>query len=197
MTRARPTALRRCSRTPGPPPRPARHGSPRSSGVATRKSSGRPRSRRTRSPHRSTRRSRRRRSTRSTERRGAATPRRVARCVWSSSAPASADWSSPHGCRTPADDLDCTLIDKADAFVFGYSKLDLLFGKTSAEAIRVPYSGLAKPGVRFRQEAIESIDPRRRRVVTDLETYDADVLVIALGADYDTAATPGLDAGGE
>src|SRR3954470_2188027 len=95
------------------------------------------------------------------------------------------------------DDLDCTLIDKADAFVFGYSKLDLLFGKTSAEAIRVPYSGLAKPGVRFRQEAIESIDPRRRRVVTDLETYDADVLVIALGADYDTAATPGLDAGGE
>jgi NADH dehydrogenase FAD-containing subunit len=28
------------------------------------------------------------------------------------------------------DDLDCTLIDRADAFVFGYSKLDLLFGKT-------------------------------------------------------------------
>ncbi len=94
------------------------------------------------------------------------------------------------------DDLDCTLIDKADAFVFGYSKLDLLFGKTSAEAIRVPYSGLGKRGVRFRQEAIESIDPEARRVVTDLETYDADTLVIALGADYDTAATPGLDDGG-
>ena len=94
------------------------------------------------------------------------------------------------------DDLDCTLIDQADAFVFGYSKLDLLFGKTSAEAIRVPYSGLAKPGVRFRQEGIESIDPEARRVVTDLDTYDADALVIALGADYDTAATPGLDDGG-
>jgi sulfide:quinone oxidoreductase len=94
------------------------------------------------------------------------------------------------------DDLDCTLIDQADAFVFGYSKLDLLFGKTSAEAIRVPYSGLAKRGVRFRQEAIESIDPERRRVATDLETYDADALVIALGADYDIAATPGLDDGG-
>jgi sulfide:quinone oxidoreductase len=91
------------------------------------------------------------------------------------------------------DDLDCTLIDKSDAFVFGYSKLDVLFGKTSAEAVRVPYTGLAKPGVRFRQEAIESIDPGARRVVTDLERYDADVLVIALGADYDTAATPGLD----
>jgi sulfide:quinone oxidoreductase len=94
------------------------------------------------------------------------------------------------------DDLDCTLIDKADAFVFGYSKLDLLFGKTSAEAIRIPYSELAKRGVHFRQESIESIAPEARRVVTDLETYDADALVIALGAGYDTAATPGLDAGG-
>jgi sulfide:quinone oxidoreductase len=94
------------------------------------------------------------------------------------------------------DDLDCTLIDKADAFVFGYSKLDLLFGKTSAEAIRIPYSELAKRGVHFRQESIESIDPEARRVVTDLEMYDADALVIALGADYDTAATPGLDARG-
>ena len=94
------------------------------------------------------------------------------------------------------DDLECTLIDKGDAFVFGYSKLDLLFGKTSAEAIRVPYSGLTKRGVHFRQESIESIDPDARRVVTDLETYDADALVIALGADYDTEATPGLDDGG-
>ncbi len=94
------------------------------------------------------------------------------------------------------DDLDCTLIDKSDAFVFGYSKLDLLFGKTSPEAIRIPYSDLAKRGVHFRQESIESINPEARRVVTDLETYDADALVIALGADYDTAATPGLDDSG-
>jgi sulfide:quinone oxidoreductase len=34
--------------------------------------------------------------------------------------------------------------------------------------------------------------------VTDLDRYDADVLVVALGADYDIAATPGLaDAGNE
>src|SRR3954469_15454796 len=94
------------------------------------------------------------------------------------------------------DDLDCVLIDQADAFVFGYSKLDLLYGKASAEAIRIPYSDIKKPGVRFRQEAIESIDPVTRRVVTDLDTYEADALVVALGADYDTAATPGLDESG-
>src|SRR5690349_8819337 len=93
-------------------------------------------------------------------------------------------------------DLDCTLIDKADAFVFGYSKLDLLFGKKDAEEIRIPYSGVVKRGVRFRQESIVSIDPVSRRVVTDADRYDADVLVVALGADYNTEATPGLDAGG-
>src|SRR3954447_22983254 len=47
------------------------------------------------------------------------------------------------------DDLDCVLIDQADAFVFGYSKLDLLYGKASAEAIRIPYRDIKKPGVRF------------------------------------------------
>ena len=31
------------------------------------------------------------------------------------------------------DDIDVTLIDKSDAFVFGYSKLDVMFGRTSAE----------------------------------------------------------------
>src|SRR5262249_55542435 len=35
-----------------------------------------------------------------------------------------------------------------------------------------------------------------RRVVTDGGTYDADILVVALGADYDVAATPGLSEGG-
>ena len=52
--------------------------------------------------------------------------------------------------------------------------------------------------MRFRQETITAIDPKARRVVTDLDRYDADVLVVALGADYDIAATPGLaEAGNE
>lgn len=41
-----------------------------------------------------------------------------------------------------------------------------------------------------------SIDPVARRVVTNVDTYDADVLVVALGADLDPAATPGLVEGG-
>lgn len=93
-------------------------------------------------------------------------------------------------------DVSITLIDKSDSFVFGFSKLDVMFGKKRADEVRLYYRDIVKPGVRFRQEQIESIDPGERRVVTDQDTYDADVLVVALGADLDPEATPGLDEGG-
>jgi sulfide:quinone oxidoreductase len=96
------------------------------------------------------------------------------------------------------DQIEVTLIDRSDAFVFGFSKFDVLFGTLAPDAVRLPYADLAKPGVRFRQETITSIDPRARQVATDLDTYEADVLVVALGAEYDLAATPGLaEAGNE
>jgi sulfide:quinone oxidoreductase len=94
--------------------------------------------------------------------------------------------------------LDLTLIDKNDAFIFGFSKLDVMFGRKTPDAIRLPYRDIVKPGVRFRQEAITGIDPEARRVTTTNGTYEADVLVIALGADYDLTSTPGLiEAGNE
>ncbi len=92
--------------------------------------------------------------------------------------------------------LDLTLIDKNDSFIFGYSKLDVMFGKKTTDAVRLAYRSIARPGVRFRQETITAIDPERRRVTTQNGTYEADVLVVALGADYDPDATPGLLAGG-
>jgi sulfide:quinone oxidoreductase len=90
------------------------------------------------------------------------------------------------------DPVEVTLIDRADAFVFGFSKLDVMFGMRTPEAIRLHYADIKTPHVRFRQETIVSIDPVGRRVVTDLDAYEADILVVALGADYDVAATPGL-----
>jgi sulfide:quinone oxidoreductase len=94
------------------------------------------------------------------------------------------------------DQLDLTLIDRSDHFVFGFSKLDIMFGRRTADAVRVPYRHIVKPGVQFRQETVTAIDPVARRVTTDAGAYDADVLVIALGADYDVDATPGLKDGG-
>jgi sulfide:quinone oxidoreductase len=50
--------------------------------------------------------------------------------------------------------------------------------------------------VRFVQTTVTSIDPVAKRTVTDAGTFDADVLVVALGADLDPGATPGLVEGG-
>ncbi|HXK32635.1 MAG TPA: FAD-dependent oxidoreductase [Dehalococcoidia bacterium] len=94
------------------------------------------------------------------------------------------------------DELDLTLLDRSDHFVFGFSKLDVMFHRATPDAVRVPYASITKPGVRFRQETITSIDPASRRVTTDGGTYEADILVVALGADYDPGATPGLVEGG-
>src|SRR3974390_2285274 len=87
---------------------------------------------------------------------------------------------------------DVTVIEKGAAFVFGYSKIDVVFGRATPKAVRLPYRNFAKPGVRFVQETITAIDPVARRVTTAGNSYEADFLVVALGADYDVAATPGL-----
>src|SRR6476469_11053164 len=90
--------------------------------------------------------------------------------------------------------FEVTLIDQSDAFVFGYSKLDVIFGRTTMDAVRLPYRDIAKPGVRFLQETVAAIDPEARVVTTDAGVHEADVLVVALGADYDMAETPELAA---
>jgi len=95
-----------------------------------------------------------------------------------------------------ADEVRVTLIDQNDAFTFGFAKLGILFEGKDAAAVRIPYRDLAKPGVEFRQERVTAIDPAARRVTTDRGSYDADILVVALGADYDLDATPGFAEGG-
>ncbi|TPI65169.1 NAD(P)/FAD-dependent oxidoreductase [Mesorhizobium sp. B3-1-7] len=90
------------------------------------------------------------------------------------------------------DAIDVTLIDKSDNFIFGFSKLDVMFGLKQPEAVRLPYASFAKPGVRMLKRTITAIDPQSRRVVTDDGVFDADHLIVALGAEYDFDATPGL-----
>jgi sulfide:quinone oxidoreductase len=98
--------------------------------------------------------------------------------------------------ETLADAVRVTLLDRSDSFVFGFSKLEVMLGRRSADEIRLPYSSIDMDGVEFRQETVTGIDPGARRVATDAGSYDADFLVVAMGADYDMDATPGLGAGG-
>jgi sulfide:quinone oxidoreductase len=94
------------------------------------------------------------------------------------------------------DEVRTTLIDQKDSFSFGFWKLDVLFGRKDMPDVLLRYDGIALPGVEFRQERVISIDPETRHVATDASSYEADILVVALGADYDIAATPGFEAGG-
>lgn len=90
------------------------------------------------------------------------------------------------------DVVEVVLIDKADSFVMGFSKLDVMFGRTSEDRVRHAYADIDRPGVRFVRASITAIDPHARSVSTDAGDFEADVLVVALGADLDPTATPGL-----
>ena len=93
-------------------------------------------------------------------------------------------------------DANVTLIDQSDGFVFGFSKFELMFGRATLPEVTLSYRDLVQSGVAFRQETIRSIDPTTRTVTTDQSSYDADILVVALGAEYDLQAIPGFAEGG-
>ena len=48
--------------------------------------------------------------------------------------------------------IEVTLIDKNDHFVFGFSKLDIMFGHAEPQAVRLPYANFAKSGVQLIQQ---------------------------------------------
>jgi sulfide:quinone oxidoreductase len=94
------------------------------------------------------------------------------------------------------DRVEVVLIDQSDAFVFGFSKLDVMFGRALPAGVRHSYRDAVKPGMSFVQATVQSIDPVAKRVDTDEGPFEGDVMVVALGADLDPAATPGLSEGG-
>jgi sulfide:quinone oxidoreductase len=90
------------------------------------------------------------------------------------------------------DGIDIVLVDQSDCFVFGFSKMDVMFGRADPSTVRHPYRNVVKPGVRFIPAAVRAIDPASRSAATDRGTFEADILVVALGADLHPEATPGL-----
>ena len=66
-----------------------------------------------------------------------------------------------------------------------------MFGRRSRRPFTIRISAIVKPGVRFVQDRVRRSTPDAADG-TDAGTFDADILVVALGADYDVAATPGL-----
>jgi sulfide:quinone oxidoreductase len=89
-------------------------------------------------------------------------------------------------------DVEVVLIDQRDSFVFGFAKLDVMFGRAQPATVEHRYADIEKPGLRFVRTTVRSIDPVNRRVATDAGEFSADILVVALGADLHPEATPGL-----
>ena len=98
--------------------------------------------------------------------------------------------SSRRGSPSREHEVSVTLIDASPSFTFGFAKLAVMSGDKTADEVRLNYADISKPGVEFRQERVTSIDPAQRRVETDGGAYEADILAIAMGADYDLDATP-------
>lgn len=90
------------------------------------------------------------------------------------------------------DSVEVTLIDRREGFVFGFSKLDVMFGRTTPDHVLHRYADLVKPGVTFVQAEIKAIDAATKRVETDAGTFEGDIMLIALGAELHPEATPGL-----
>ena len=92
-------------------------------------------------------------------------------------------------------ELEITLIDKTPSFVFGFSKLDVMYGRVTEDHVKHQYADFVKPGVKFVQAEITKIDGAAKRVQTSAGEFEADILVVGLGADLDCSVTPGLNQG--
>jgi sulfide:quinone oxidoreductase len=89
-------------------------------------------------------------------------------------------------------DHEVVLLDRRDDFVLGLRKLWAVAGIGTLEEGRRSRATLTARGIPFLRRTIASLDPSSRRVVTDVETFDAGHLVVALGAETRPDLVPGF-----
>ena len=88
------------------------------------------------------------------------------------------------------------LVDREREHLFAPSLLWLMVGKRQADSIKKPLARLTRKGIDVTIGEVERLDPASRRVTVADAHLDADYLVIALGADLNPDAIPGLAAAG-
>jgi sulfide:quinone oxidoreductase len=84
------------------------------------------------------------------------------------------------------------LADRSPRFVVGATKTWVMLGERSAEEVPGRRAALVPEGVEYKETDVLGIDPRRREVQTSVGDFTGDHLVVALGADLDMSAVPGL-----
>lgn len=93
-------------------------------------------------------------------------------------------------------DDEITLIDRSDHFYMGFAKLWDLAGIRPLSGGTVSLFRLNERGVRFVQAEATAIDPENKRVDTSEGTFEADALLVALGAGPPPRHTELLQAAG-
>ncbi|WP_062436791.1 NAD(P)/FAD-dependent oxidoreductase [Herbidospora daliensis] len=93
--------------------------------------------------------------------------------------------------RLPAHDR-VLLVDRSFDGVLGLSLLWVMRGWRTPERVRVRPTPESLPGVEMIRASVQRVDVEARRVHTDAGILDCDALVVALGADLDAGAVPGL-----
>src|SRR6516164_2422525 len=67
--------------------------------------------------------------------------------------------------------IDIMLVDRADAFVFGFSKLDVMFGRQVPADVRNSDCDIVEPGEGFLLSVLRTIAPGARRVSFSRGTF--------------------------
>ncbi|MGH2784310.1 MAG: NAD(P)/FAD-dependent oxidoreductase [Actinomycetota bacterium] len=90
----------------------------------------------------------------------------------------------------PADEI--VLVDRRTHFFMGFRKTMAVIGREPLSDGSRPIASLASKGIRVAQTDVTRIDPAARAAEFDGDRFEADALIVALGADVVPDAVPGL-----
>jgi sulfide:quinone oxidoreductase len=88
------------------------------------------------------------------------------------------------------------LVDREPTFALAASFLWVMTGDRRPDQIARPLARLRRKGIEVILGEVERIDPARREAVVDGRTYQADHLIVALGAQFAPEAVSGLATAG-
>jgi sulfide:quinone oxidoreductase len=89
-------------------------------------------------------------------------------------------------------DDEVVLVDRATHFAMGFRKTSEIVGQAKIAEVARPLKALEAFGIDVRQASVTAIDPAGPAADVDGERVEADAMLVALGAETNPSAVPGL-----